>query len=170
MKLMASVLGGLAGAITVTVLHELTRKVDPTAPRLDLVGETVTQKLAQKAGYNPPTGRSLYASSLAGSLLTNTLSYSFAGMSGKKPLSLGTLVGAAMGFSAVKLPKKLGLSRDYTDGSSKRRWLTMALYITGGLVASAVSRSIEKRRKRKPLVSPYKAPDQAWKPVLDIVV
>jgi hypothetical protein len=170
MKLLAALAGGLAGAITVTILHELTRKLDPTAPRLDLVGESATQKLAQKAGYKPPTGNSLYAGSLAGSILTNALSYSLAGMSGKRPLSLGTIVGAAMGWSALKLPKKLGLRSIHTDGSTKRRWLTMALYITGGLVASAVSRRIEKKRRQKPIVSPYKSPDEAWKPVLDIVV
>jgi hypothetical protein len=170
MKLMASLVGGLAGAITVTILHELTRKVDPSAPRLDLVGESAAQKLAQKAGYTPPTGNSLYASSLAGSLLTNTLSYSLAGVSGKKPLSIGTIVGAVMGYGAVKLPKKLGLSNVHTDGSSKRRWLTVALYITGGLVASAVTRRLEKKRQQRHIVSPYKSPDEAWKPVLDIVV
>jgi hypothetical protein len=170
MKFLAAFAGGLAGAVTVTILHELTRKLDSSAPRLDLLGENAAQKLAKKAGYEPPTGKSLYAGSLAGSILTNTLTYSLAGMSGKKPFSMGTLLGAAMGWSAVKLPNKLGLSGQHSNGSSKRRWITMALYITGGLVASAISRRIEKKHRQKPLVSPYKAPDEAWKPVLDIVV
>lgn len=169
MKLLASLAGGLAGAITVTILHEVIRKIDPSAPRLDLVGEKATQKLVQKTGYHPPTGNKLYATSLAGSILANTLSYSLAGISGKRPLSVGTIMGATMGFGAVTLPGKLGLNGTHTSRDQKKKWMTIILYIAGGLVASSVARRIEKRKKKQK-VSPYKAPDEAWKPVLDIVV
>jgi hypothetical protein len=171
MKVLASLVGGLAGAITVTILHELVRKVDPSAPRLDLVGQKATEKLVQKTGYKPPTGNNLYATSLAGSILANTLTYSLAGMSGKRPLSFGTIMGATMGLSAVTLPHKLGLNGNGThvQHSQRKKWMTMILYIAGGLVASAVARQVEKRKKKR-IVSPYKAPDEAWKPVLDIMV
>lgn len=169
MKVLASLAGGLAGAITVTVLHELIRKVDPSAPRLDLVGQKATEKLVQKTGHTPPTGNSLYATSLAGSILANTLSYSLAGMSGKRPLSFGTIMGATMGLSAVTLPNKLGLNGHHVKSDQRKKWMTVLLYIAGGLVASAVARQVEKRKKKR-IVSPYKAPDEAWKPVLDIIV
>jgi hypothetical protein len=169
MKVLASLAGGLAGAITVTILHELIRKVDPSAPRLDLVGQKATEKLVQKTGYKPPTGNNLYATSLAGSLLANTLTYSLAGMSGKRPLSFGTVMGATMGLSAVTLPHKLGLNGSHGKNEQRKKWMTMILYIAGGLVASAVARQVEKRKKKR-IVSPYKAPDEAWKPVLDIMV
>jgi len=169
MKVLASLAGGLAGAITVTLLHEVIRKIDPSAPRLDLVGEKATEKLIQKAGKTPPVGNKLYATSLAGSLLANTLSYSLAGISGKRPLSVGTIMGATMGLSAVTMPNKLGLNGHHVANESKKKWMTIVLYIAGGLVASAVAHQIEKRKKKR-IVSPYKAPDEAWKPVLDIVV
>lgn len=169
MKVLASLAGGLAGAITVTILHEVIRKIDPSAPRLDLVGQKATEKLAQKVGYKSPTGNSLYATSLAGSILANTLTYSFAGLSGKRPLSFGTVMGATMGLSAVTLPHKLGLNGTHTSNAQRHKWVTMILYIAGGLVASAVAHQVEKRKKKR-IVSPYKAPDEAWKPVLDIIV
>jgi hypothetical protein len=169
MKVLASLAGGLAGAITVTLLHEVIRKIDPSAPRLDLVGQKATEKLAQKTGYKPPTGNNLYATSLAGSILANTLSYSLAGLGGKRPLSVGTIMGATMGLSAVALPDKLGLNGHHVKDDQRKKWITMILYIAGGLVASAVARQVEKRKKKR-IVSPYKAPDEAWKPVLDIMV
>ncbi|NII24485.1 hypothetical protein HB364_05315 [Pseudoflavitalea sp. X16] len=39
MKLLTSLAGGLAGAISVTILHELVRKIDPSAPRPGRLGE-----------------------------------------------------------------------------------------------------------------------------------
>lgn len=169
MKVLASLAGGLAGAVTVTILHELIRKIDPSAPRLDLVGQKATEKLVQRTGHKPPTGNNLYATSLAGSILANTLSYSLAGISGKRPLSVGTIMGATMGLSAVTLPGKLGLNGHHVKNDQRKKWMTVVLYIAGGLVASAVARQVEKRKKKR-IVSPYKAPDEAWKPVLDIIV
>jgi len=174
MKVLASLAGGLAGAITVTVLHEMFRKVNPSsAPRLNKLGEQATQKLAKISGSHLPEGNKLYSTSMAGSILANTLTYSLAGLTGKRPFSAGTLLGAAMGWGAVKLPPKMGLKSQYSAGSPTKRWTTLALYIAGGLVASAVTRSLKKRTGRKKnadIVSPYKSPDEAWKPVLDIVV
>jgi len=173
MKVLASLAGGLAGAITVTLLHEAFRNVDSSAPRLDKLGERATQKLSALAGSTAPEGNKLYAGSMAGSVLANTLTYSLAGITGKRPFSAGTLLGAMMGWGAVKLPPKMGLNSEYSAGTTKKKWTTMALYVVGGLVASAVTRSLKKRdlaRKIKDKVSPYKTPDESYKPVRDILV
>jgi len=167
MKLLASLAGGLAGAVTITLLHEIIRKIDPSAPRMDLVGKAVTEKLMHKAGQHPGK-KQLYASSVAGSIMANTLYYSLAGL-GHKPLSVGSMLGLTAGAGAVALPAKLGLNGAHSNGSMKRKWITMALYLTGGLVAAAVTRRIEKRRN-KHIVSPYNPPEQAYKPILDIIV
>jgi hypothetical protein len=168
MKLLASLAGGLAGAVTVTILHEIIRKIDPSAPRMDLVGKAVTEKLMHRAGQQSMGKKQLYASSLAGSIMANTLYYSLAGL-GHKPLSVGSMLGLTAGAGAVTLPGKLGLNGMHGSGSMKRKWMTMALYFTGGLVAAAVTRQIERRQKRH-LVSPYNPPEQAYKPILDIIV
>lgn len=170
MKLLASLAGGLAGAVTVTLLHEVIRKIDPSAPRMDLVGKAVTEKLMQKAGKHIPTSNKLYATSLAGSIMANTLYYSLAGLGHKNLLSIGSMLGLTAGAGAVTLPAKLGLNGIHSSGTSKRRWMTLALYMTGGLVAAAVTRRLEKRRNKKHLVSPYNPPEQAYKPILDIMV
>ena len=169
MKLLASLAGGLAGAVTITLLHEIIRKIDPSAPRMDLVGKKVTEKLMHKAGQPSPGKKQLYASSLAGSIMANTLYYSLAGLGAKSPLSVGSMLGLTAGAGAVTLPSKLGLNGVHSSGSTKRKWMTMALYITGGLVAAAVTRKIE-RRRNKHIVSPYNPPEQAYKPILDIIV
>src|SRR6186713_221892 len=122
MKVLASLAGGLAGAITVTLLHEIFRNVDPaSAPRLNKLGEQANKKLAKLSGANPPEGNNLYSTSMAGSILANTLTYSLSGLTGKKPFSVGTLLGAAMGWGAVKLPPKMGLKSKFSAGSNKRK-------------------------------------------------
>jgi len=168
MKLLASLVGGLAGAVTITVLHEIIHKIDPSAPRMDLVGKAVTEKLMQRTGKPAMGKKQLYAGSLAGSIMANTLYYSLAGL-GHKPLSVGSMLGLTAGAGAITLPAKLGLNGIHSSGSMKRKWMTMALYFTGGLVAAAVTRRIEKRRN-KHIVSPYNPPEQAYKPILDIIV
>lgn len=170
MKLLASLAGGLAGAVTVTLLHEIIRKIDPSAPRMDLVGKAVTEKLMHKAGQHVPEAGQLYATSLAGSIMANALYYSLAGLGHRSPLSVGSMLGLTAGAGAVTLPGKLGLNGVHSSGSKKRKWMTMALYFAGGLVAAAVTRSIENHRKPKHIVSPYNPPEQAYKPILDIMV
>ena len=170
MKLLASLVGGLAGAVTVTLLHEIIRKINPSAPRMDLVGKVVTEKLMQKAGKPGSTSNKIYATSLAGSLMANTLYYSLAGLGQKNLLSMGSMLGLTAGAGALTLPAKLGLNGIHSSNTSKRKWMTLALYMAGGLVAAAVTRSIEKRKNKKHLVSPYNPPEQAYKPILDIMV
>lgn len=170
MKLLASLAGGFAGAVTVTLLHEVIRKIDPSAPRMDLVGKAVTGKLMHKAGKHIPTSNKVYATSLASSLMANTLYYSLAGLGQKNLLSVGSMLGLTAGAGAVTLPAKLGFNGIHGRNTSKRKWMTLALYMIGGLVAAAVTRRLEKRRNKKHLVSPYNPPEQAYKPILDIMV
>lgn len=170
MKLLTSLAGGLAGAISVTILHELIRKIDPSAPRLDRLGEQATARLIQKTGHQPPSGSNLYTSALAGDIIGNTLTYSLAGTRMKKALSTGGLLGLGMGIGALKLPEALGLNGKHTNATPKRRWLTMGLYVTGGLIAAGVTKWLEKKSAKKSVVARTKAPAEAYKPVLDITV
>ena len=48
MKVISSVAGGLAGALSVRLMQEILRKVDPTAPRLDLLRKQAALKIADK--------------------------------------------------------------------------------------------------------------------------
>lgn len=170
MKLLISLAGGLAGAISVTILHELIRKIDPSAPRLDRLGEQATARLMEKTGHQPPEGRSLHTSAMVGDIVGNTLYYSLAGTRMKKAMSTGGMLGLSAGIGALKLPGKLGLNEGHTSLTNKRRWMTVGLYVTGGLIAAGVIKWLEKKSSKKPVVSRTKAPDEAYKPVLDITV
>ena len=48
MKIVDGLIGGLAGAISITIIHEIVRKIYPDAPRLDLLGEQGAVKLMEK--------------------------------------------------------------------------------------------------------------------------
>ena len=166
MKLLISLAGGLAGAISVTILHELIRKIDHSAPRLDRPGEQATAKLIAQTGHKVPSGNSLFATSLAGDIISNTLYYSLAGTRIKKSMSAGIL----LGLGALTLPKKMGLNTAAVNQTPIRKLITVSLYLTGGLVAAGVMRWLEKRGNKKTRVSTIKAPREAYKPVLDITV
>lgn len=150
MKLLISLAGGLAGAISVTILHELIRKIDHSAPRLDR--------------------NNLFATSLAGDIISNTLYYSLAGTRIKKSMSAGSILGLGAGLSALTLPKKPGLDTAAVNQTLTRKLITVGLYLTGGLVAAGVMRWLEKRGNKKTEVPTIKAPREAYKPVLDITV
>lgn len=172
MKLLTSLAGGLAGAISVTILHGLIRKIDPSAPRLDRLGEQATARLIKKTGHQPPAGNKLYTSAMVGDILGNTLYYSLAGTRMKKAMSTGGLLGLGAGIGALKLPQTLGLNGAPTNLTNKRRWITVGLYVAGGLIAAGVTRWLERRasEKRRPRPARILAPDEAYKPVLDITV
>ncbi|WP_276479492.1 hypothetical protein [Paraflavitalea pollutisoli] len=169
MKLLTSLAGGLAGALAVTLLHELTRKMGTSnAPRLDTLGEQATAKLIEKTGHDAPTGSKLHNTALAGDILANTLYYSLAGARMNKAMSTGGILGLSAGIGALKLPGVLGLSEDKTNSSPKQRWLTIGLYVAGGLIAAGVTRWLEKKAKRNNTGGPAYSPEKSYKPVLDI--
>lgn len=170
MKLLTSLAGGLAGAIAVTILHELIRKTDPSAPRLDRLGEQAAARIIEKTGHKAPSKDKLYKPAMAGDILGNTLYYSLAGAKMSKALSAGGLLGLGAGIGALKLPAVLGLNGAYTNSTGKRRWITIGLYLAGGLIAAGVTKWLDKKTSRKTVAARTKAPDEAYKPVLDITV
>lgn len=103
MKLLNSLAGGLAGTLSVTVLHGLVRKIDPSVPRPAPVG-------AHRSN----------------------------GMHSRLP--------------------------------GKHRLLMIGLTVAGGLIAAGVTNWLDNKSAKKPAVARIKAPDQAYKPVLDITV
>lgn len=103
MKLLNSLAGGLAGTLSVTILHGLIRKIDPSVPRPAPVG-------------------------------------------------------------AHKLN---GINSRH---SGKHRLLLVGLSVAGGLIAAGVTNWLDNKSAKKPAVARIKAPNGAYKPVLDITV
>ena len=128
-------IGGAIGALTTNVLHEIVRRTTPEAPRVDLLGMQALAKMLS-VRTNAPTGRALYAYTLAGDLTSNTLYFATIALFPRRVAPLaGLLVGAMAGAGAVVLPKPLGLSEATTARTDATKLLTVSLYAVGGLAA-----------------------------------
>lgn len=144
-KRMKNLLGGLAGAVALNILHEAYRRFDAKAPRIELIGEEALSKIIKHAGGQPPSGDRLYAATLAADIISNTLYYSLVGMGDKKKLLLrAALLGAAAGIGALMLSKPLGLSDAPVSRTNKTKALTVTWYFTGGLVSAFVIRALKR--------------------------
>lgn len=148
MKLISSMAGGLAGALSVTILQEIFKRVDPSAPRLDLLKKQAAFKIADKI-YNGSTDAAKVKNvTVAGDILANTLYFSLTAAAGKRAVPVGSLLGLGMGASAMALPAKLGLNPYFTGGTRKRKWMTVGMYLIGGLVAATVSSCLKINHKK----------------------
>lgn len=142
-RLWPTLLGGLAGAVTVTLLNEVVRRRLPHAPRMDVIGERALAGSLEAAHVDPPRGRALYGWTMAADLASNTLYYSLVGAGGPGGTWLrGGALGLAAGLGAVLLPRPLGLGRQPGARSPRTPLLTVAWYLAGGLAAAATSRVV----------------------------
>jgi hypothetical protein len=143
MRILDGIIGGLAGAISVTLLHELIRTFYAGAPRLDQLGEQATAKLIKSTGQHPPDEEKLYAPALGADVAANTLYYGIAAANAKHPVRTATLMGLTAGLGAISLPSKLGLNNDYSAGTPERKLITLALYTIGGIIAGTVVKTMK---------------------------
>lgn len=133
---------GFAGALAVTALNESARRVIPHAPRLDALGMRALAGSVRLTGEAPPQGERLRGAALVGDLLSNTLYYSLAAAGGRnRAWLLGALLGAGAGAGAAWLPPRIGLGRQPGETAATRA-MTVAWYLTGGLVAAAALRRL----------------------------
>ncbi|WP_442877249.1 hypothetical protein, partial [Deinococcus sp. YIM 134068] len=132
---------GLAGAVTLTLLNEGVRRVLPHAPRMEVIGGRALSDAVGATGAEPPRGRDLYRWSLAGDLVSNTLYYGLVGVGAREGAwTRGGALGLAAGLGAAFLPGPLGLGRQPGERRPLTPALTVAWYLTAGLVAAAVAR------------------------------
>ena len=138
-----AVAAGAVGAITTNVLHELTRRIVPDAPRVDLLGMQALAKGLRSAGSDTPTGDDLYGLTLVGDLLSNSAYFSAVGFgSAGSAVALGVALGAAAGIGAVFLPPRMGLDEKPTARTPTTEAITVALYTAGGLAAGMTYRAL----------------------------
>lgn len=145
-KIQRSLIGGLAGALALNIIHQAVKQFDHEAPRVDLVGEEALSKGLQKTGLTAPEGDALFAATLAADLLSNTAYYALIGCAKKKHLLMTGLAGGlAAGLGAVAITGKVGLSDAPVTRSNKTKLLTIAWYTIGGLFAAGTMRVLSKR-------------------------
>lgn len=132
-----NILGGLAGAIVLNVIHESARRLYNKAPRVDLVGEEALSKTLSAVGVEPPTGKTLKGSTLAADIVSNAMYYSMIGKGGEHNLLVrGAGYGLAAGLGAIGLTQKLGLSDAPVTKTNETQIMTVAWYLLGGLSAA----------------------------------
>ena len=134
-----SLVAGLAGAVTVTALHQAMRGSVPAAPRLDSLGMQSVAKAFLGFGARPPAPPDLYRAALGGDLVANSMYYGLAAGT-SRPLEMGALLGLAAGLGAAFLPDQLGLDASAVRRTPQTAMMTIGLYTAGGLAAGAVAR------------------------------
>lgn len=140
--------GGLAGAATITLLHESIKRVVPEAPRMDRLGMQAIAKGLKKAGKKVPKEDTLFTITMAGDIISNALFYSAAGIGNEKNIWVrSSLLGLAAGLGAVLLPEPLGLNKKYSNRTAATQVMTVGLYVTGALVTTAVIKLLNKKKK-----------------------
>lgn len=164
-----SLVAGIAGAMTTNLLHEVTRRVVPGAPRVDRLGMQALGRLYRMAGSEPPNRDDLYTRTLIGDVISNSAYFGLSGTLGARQAPLtGTLLGVAAGFGAVALPKPLGLDEDQTARTATTALLTAALYTAGGAAAGFVYRALSgvPDEERPDRATPEAADDAASRDLL----
>ncbi len=135
---MKALVGGLAGACALTLLHETVRRFVPEAPRMDILGMRAISKTMEELGETPPQDeQELHRWALTGDIVSNAIYYSFAG-TGKDALWRGTLLGAAAGAGALYLPGPLGLGEAPSNRTPETQAMTVGYYLLGGIIAGAI--------------------------------
>lgn len=128
-------LGGLAGAIALNVVHQIAKKVDKDAPQIDKIGEEAVSKSIKRVGYNPPKGNKLFMATLVSDVIANATYFSLIGNGNKGNLFLrGIVYGTMAGIGALKLTKPLGLDDQPVNKTNKTKAMTIGWYLLGGIV------------------------------------
>jgi hypothetical protein len=147
MKILPSLAAGFAGAVALTALHEVARRLRPQdAPRMDVLGERGLRKILDLADVPQPAEGVAYTATMLGDILSNGLYYTLVG-SGKHSLQRGLLLGAVAGTGGVLLPGPMGLGEAPSNRTPQTQAMTVAWYTVGGLVAGAVAQALRQRRK-----------------------
>lgn len=140
MKALHALAAGFAGAIALTVTHQVLHRIIDEAPRMDLMGEEALTILADRADVDLPAENQLYNITMAGDIIGNTLYYAIAAAGDhKNALPRGLALGLLAGAGGVVLPKHLGLNNSYSDRTMTTKLLTVAIYTLGGLVSGKIA-------------------------------
>ncbi len=138
MKLFNAIAGGLAGAITLTLVQQWLKRHYTDAPRMDLLGMEITRRKLEKMHVKTPPDKILCPMALTGELVANTAFYSLAAIPGRHAIAAGTILGLAAGAGGVLLPGKAGLPPQPATSTYRTPVLTVSMYLAAGLAAGTM--------------------------------
>lgn len=136
-----ALISGVAGAATLTAVHQAARMLTKDAPRMDVVGMRAITRGADAADADVPHDRRLYNMALAGDLVFNSAYYALA-----TTWVRGAALGLAAGVGALVLPQKLGLGHPPQSQLLSNQVMTVAWYVLGGLAAAWTAQCLAQRR------------------------
>ena len=132
------IIAGLAGALTLNILHETIRSRFAGAPRINKLGEEALKKTLQPFNVTLDSPQSAYWATLSSDIVSNTLYY------GVTATTSPVVSGALAGIGAVKLPQHLGLNDEPVAATPQKKLLTVAYYLVGALVTRAVYKVLQR--------------------------
>lgn len=146
MSFAKTMVSGLIGALTLTIIHETARRLIPEAPRMDLLGMRAISKTLRAVGEPPPERKSLHRAALVGDVLANSLYYSLVGVGrADHTLLRAAVLGLAAGVGGVLLPKPLGLGDAPSGRTSATKLMTVTWYLAGALAAAGAHRLLSRQ-------------------------
>jgi len=137
---------GLVGAVALTSVHQLARRVTDAAPRMDVLGERAIGRAVTAAGGTIPSQAALHQWALAGDLLANSAYYSLVTCGRDAHMWTRAVgLGLAAGIGALVLPARLGLGDPPKSDQRSNQIMTVAWYLLGGLAAAAAGHRMKAR-------------------------
>lgn len=141
----AALVSGAVGAVSVTLMHECTRKTMPHPPRADVIGMKAVAALARRAGTEPP--EHLRTTALIGDLISNSFYYSSVAAGGPDNAVVnGAVAGMAAGVGLLLLPEPLGLGGAEVNRTVGTQIMGAGMYLAAGLIAGLTYRAIAGRK------------------------
>lgn len=139
MKILHNIIGGLAGAAALNIVHEIMKRSCSIAPRIDKVGEEAMAGAIELAGHNAPEGKKLTAVTLASDIVLNAAFYSLIGAGKESNLvPRGAVYGLAAGLSTVGGASVAPLNDEPVTKTTTTKIMTVSWYVIGGIVAGAM--------------------------------
>ncbi|MGE3508650.1 MAG: hypothetical protein AB7N65_07180 [Vicinamibacterales bacterium] len=148
---------GAVGAATLTLVHEVGRRIAPGAPRMDVLGMRALRRLERTPGWSSSTwlrrlsrasAETRHRAALAGDLIANSLYY--AAVPGQAPGETwmrAAVLGAAAGTGALLLPRPMGLGDAPRSERRDNQAMTIAWYLIGALAAAAAANGLRERTR-----------------------
>lgn len=135
---------GFCGAVALTSVHQLARRITNEAPRMDVLGERALARTITATGRPLPMQPVLHRWALAGDLLANSAYYSLVACGRNTHMwTRGVALGLAAGAGALLLPRRLGLGDAPRSHHIGNQIMTVAWYLVGGLAAAGAGRALK---------------------------
>lgn len=142
-----NLLAGLGGAIALNLLHEGLKREGKGMPRIDLLGEEALQKVLGYFGTGISGKDNLYAATLGGDIISNTIYYSAIGTGGTQNIwPKAITIGLTAGIGALTLPEPMGLDPEPVTKTTKSKALTVGYYVAGALVTAAIIKALDRKK------------------------